>query len=389
MWEQMTRLFPDHVALSDPLHGFGDDMTYSQASAAITRMAGFLQELGVQKGDKIALFSENSYRWSLVDSAILQAGAVDVVRGATAPVDELKFIYSDSGSKACVVENVELLEKLVKQAKLGTEVEPEFVVVMYPKDKSGETIKREAGLGSSSTRVVTVDEMLQSSSSYTPVSVEEEDTATLLYTSGTTGHPKGVVLTHGNLLHQMLENVYSPSLPLEPLPGDVFLCILPCWHIFERFAEYYSLVRGAKLVYSSVKTFKSDLLRHRPHILVAVPRLYENVFQGVQAKFAAGSSLQRMLVAFFTAVATKKMEAKRSLLNAAAIEPQDQPAFLQRSPAKKLLDQLVSMLTVFLLAPFAAIGDRLIWSKVREGLGGRIKCLISGGSKLPTALDNF
>lgn len=116
--------------------------------------------------------------------------------------------------------------------------------------------------------------------------VSSNDVATLLYTSGTTGKPKGVVLSHGNLLHQMLYSSFSRTQPLDPVPGDVQLSILPCWHVFERAAEYYGLSHGVTLVYSSVRTFKSDLVAHQPHFLIAVPRLYETIYNGVIAKFA-------------------------------------------------------------------------------------------------------
>ena len=244
-------------------------------------------------------------------------------------------------------------------------------------------------------QVVTMEELEAlgsaggSESVYEPVAVWEDDMATLLYTSGTTGRPKGVVLTHGNLLHQMLDNSYASTAPMEPCPGDVQLCILPCWHIFERFAEYYALLRGATLVYSSVKTFKQDLAEYTPQVLIAVPRLYENIYQGVMQKFAGGSAVQRGIVALVMWISRTHINAKRLVNNAKMMSFNEQVAWQRQSALQRSVRRWVAAAILWALTPLACVGDKLVWSKVRQGLGGRIKCLVSGGSKLPVALDDF
>lgn len=394
LWDQMRRVCPNHVALKDPIHDGGVQLTYEEAAARISHLASGLQTLGLEKGDKIGLFAENSYRWCLIDGAVLKTGAVDVVRGALGPVKELDFILKDSESKAAIVDNVQLLKSLVTESgpAIGLPEGPDaFAVVIYSEGKSGAQIKEECGLGDSPLRVVTMEELeaLGSAGAYEHVAVSEEDVATLLYTSGTTGRPKGVVLTHGNLLHQMIDNSYAATSPMEPCPGDVQLCILPCWHIFERFAEYYALLRGATLVYSSVKTFKKDLQEYTPQVLIAVPRLYENIYQGVLQKFAAGSVVQRGIVALVMFVSRKHMEARRVVNNARMVGLDEQAAWQQQSPFQRSARRLAAKAVQVVLGPLARVGDKLVWSKVRDALGGRVKCLVSGGSKLPVALDDF
>ena len=403
LWEQMRRVCPDHVALNDPMHDGGVKLTYSEAAERITHLAGGLQALGVAKGDKIGLFAENSYRWALIDGAVLKAGAVDVVRGALGPVAELSYILANSDSKACIVEKPQLLQTLVEAngptlalpSHASGDAHLPFVVVLYSGGKTGQQIKAECGMADSAVRVVTMDELAvlgvaaDGEPAFRHVDVSKDDVATLLYTSGTTGRPKGVVLSHGNLLHQMLDNSYAGEEALEPCPGDVQLCILPCWHIFERFAEYYALVRGATLVYSSVKTFKSDLAEHKPQVLIAVPRLYENVYQGAMAKLASGSVVQRAVVALVMWVSRTHMLARRHVTNTAPVTMEEQGRRQQRSAFESVVRRYSAMAVQCLLTPLQRVGDKLVWSKVRQGLGGEIKCLVSGGSKLSVTLDDF
>lgn len=106
--------------------------------------------------------------------------------------------------------------------------------------------------------------------------LQPQDLLTLVYTSGTTGHPKGVALSHGNILHQLNHISLDDSDRRNPTAGDCLLALLPCWHIFQRSAELFALTRGAAMVYSSVRTFKADLATYKPHFLIVVPRLLEN-----------------------------------------------------------------------------------------------------------------
>lgn len=128
--------------------------------------------------------------------------------------------------------------------------------------------------------VVAVEEVLALGAKHRPhyraPELHPHDLVTLVYTSGTTGMPKGVMLTHGNLLHQINHISLDDSDRRNPGAGDVVLSLLPCWHIFERSAELFALSRGAALVYSSVRAFKADLAAYRPHFLIVVPRLLEN-----------------------------------------------------------------------------------------------------------------
>jgi long-chain acyl-CoA synthetase len=207
-----------------------------------------------------------------------------------------------------------------------------------------------------------------------PITKSENDLATLIYTSGTTGQPKGVMLSHGNLLHQ----VRNLNAIFQPDPGDRVLSILPSWHSYERSCEYFSLAQGCTQIYTSIRTFKQDLKQFSPQLMVGVPRLWESLYEGIQKQFSEQSATKQKLVRFLLEKSEKYVIAKRIADNLSLDH-------LHASPGERLKARIQSLL----LYPLHAIGDKLVYGKIRQAVGNKVKILVSGGGSLARHLDTF
>lgn len=393
IWKELAVNCPDNRAVLDEhLCDIKIDYTFAQMEDKVRRSAAAFKNLGVTKGVNVAVLGENSAMWLIIDHGIQLAGGTSAVRGADAPLDELRYIYEHSDSAGiAVLQDVDLLKKLSKDAKakgltnLGLKNDsfgPVKTVILMHKGKTTDdaikTIGKENGV-----QVRVLSELLESTppASYKEFpALDRSDLSTIVYTSGTTGRPKGVMLSHGNLLHQTGHRL-APTKSYdeaEPLPGELMLSLLPVWHITERTFELFMLSRGCHVVYSGIRWFKNDLAKHQPQWMVLVPRVLEKVALGVQDKFASGSAVAKALVKLFTA--TKNMKNTHDKIRKGLVVGNDAP-----SP----MDAIISTLIVKALVPLNFVGDKLVWSKVQAGFGGRQRSIISGGSALAGGLETF
>ncbi|CEL94456.1 unnamed protein product [Vitrella brassicaformis CCMP3155] len=414
MWPLLTERFGDRTALKDPYHGGEGDgeggraLTYRQLDEEIRSLGSGLATAGLLKGDKVTFIAENSHRWIITDQAIMLAGGISIPRGAAADLKELLFILGHSESSVIVAETPAVLDKLLHYVYVEAPALPDvdltalkkrlkFAVVLYddPSAKGGHLSLQ--GVATKYQKNLTVygyDALVTHGSTYSsafrPVALGPDDVATIMYTSGTTGRPKGAVLRQRNLLHQINTNTFSGQeivdkdkdgllgYNMNPFPGDRFLSILPTWHIFERAAEYWGLSRGTEMIYTTKLHFKTDLSKFSPHYLIAVPRLYETVVKGVEKKFQEGSPVKRGLVRLLRSVSRKYVKARRIVRNRNLFD--FNPGFITR---------LKSRLAMVFLWPLYKVASVLLWKKIRDGLGGSMKVLISGGAALPMKVEDF
>lgn len=353
----------ERVALHSP-HGKPEViLTYGELEAQIRQFAGGLQALGVQPGERIALFADNSPQWLIADQGIMMTGAANVVRSSQADCDELVFILGNSGSTGLVVEDRATLKKLRSHLD---DLPLKFVVLLSD----------EAGSEDTAFNLMPFSQViaLGQERAFQPVPIQHDTLATLLYTSGTTGKPKGVMLTHGNLLHQ----VVTVGVIVQPQPGDRVLSILPTWHAYERSCEYFLLSQCCSQVYTNLRSVKRDLAEYKPHYMVAVPRLWESIYEGVQKKFRDEPANKQKLINFFLTQSQHYVVAKRTYQN----------LNLQRfNPS--LVERLGAGLSAALRWPIHRLGDVLVYRKVREATGGEIRQVISGGGSLAAHLETF
>ena len=362
IWPRAQERFGETVALIDPHAQPEVVLTYTQLYQQIQQFAAALQALGVQPTARVALFADNSPRWLIADQGIMTAGAVDVVRGSQTDKDELLFILADSGSTALVVEDCKTLKKL--SPSLDSLSLPLVILLSDEVPADG------------SLKVLNFPQLMAAGSNQPlqPVNQDREALATLLYTSGTGGKPKGVMLSHGNLLHQ----VVAFGTVLQPQVGDRALSILPIWHSYERTPEYYLLSQGCTQIYTNIRYVKQDLKAFKPNYMAGVPRLWESIYESAQKQFREQPPSKQRLIDSLLNISQRYIEARR-IVQGLSLERQ--------SPS--INERLVAGMQTAALWPIHALADRLIYQQVRAATGGELKQWISGGGSLARHLENF
>ena len=364
VWPIVAAKYGDCLALYDPHTNPETKYTYRELAEAINQFAAGLQALGVQPQEKIALFSENRPRWMVADQGIMTAGAVDAVRGANSDKAELLFILKNSDSIGLIVQDITVLSKIAGELSgLGLR----FIILL-----TDEAPEIEADLGGA--RLLNFSEVMGLGGERVPMTFDRNSMATLMYTSGTSGMPKGVMLSQSNLLSQ----IFGASSVVSVGPGKKVLSILPIWHCYERSFEYFTLSQGCSQIYTNIRSVKNDFKTHSPQYMVAVPRLWESIYEGVQKNFREQPEGKQKLVKFFLDKSLEYVRARRIVrgLDLDHMEP---------SAGQKLL----AGLKMIFLWPIHQLGDRLVYSKVREAMGGEVDYLVSGGGSIADYLEDF
>ncbi|GMP78130.1 hypothetical protein CsSME_00034173 [Camellia sinensis var. sinensis] len=385
IWRSSAERFGDRVALVDPYHDPPLTMTYKQIEQEILDFSEGLRVIGVKPGEKLALFADNSCRWLIADQGIMATGAINVVRGSRSSVEELLQIYNHSESVALAVDNPEFFNRIAET--FCSQAATKFVILLWG-EKSNLISKVLEGLSVYNYKEI-IDlgcesrmRLLESRDArqhYTYEAINSDDVATLVYTSGTTGNPKGVMLTHKNLLHQ-INNLWD-IVPAEPV--DRFLSMLPPWHAYERACEYFIFTHGVEQVYTTVKYLKEDLRRYQPNYLISVPLVYETLYNGIQKQISTSSTARMLVALFFINISLAYMDFKRIYEGKYLTKSQKQPSYLVSA-----LDWLWARIISLILWPVHILAKKLVYNKIHSAIGIS-KAGISGGGRLPSHVDKF
>ena len=379
LWPVVAERFPNTTALYEPHREPEVRLTYAELERQIRQFADGLQGLfGLRSADpasettgeepeadrlptRVALFANNSLRWLLADQGILATGACNVVRGADADPAELGYILQDSGSIGLVADSPALLEKLRSHLP---ESAVAWVVLL-----DGDTPEFDIP-------VKTFAQVMErgAEATFQPPKLQKSDLATLLYTSGTTGRPKGVMLSHGNLLHQ----IEMLSLVFAPAHGTRVLSILPTWHVFERSCEYIMLSQGCTQIYTNLRFFKKDLRAIAPQLIVGVPRLWESLYEGVMKSLREQPPGKQRFARLCLDNSMRYVEARRVVRQ-----------MTLAAKSASLGDRLVKALEILLRLPLHAIARRLVYRKILEATGGALDVVVSGGGALAMHVETF
>lgn len=351
-------------------------LTYRQFGEDVEALGFGLLSLGVRPGDHVGLISDNRLEWILTDLAILGVGAADVPRGSDTTVQELAYILRHAECKVVVVENAEVLFKVLK---IKDELPDLKTIVVMDEEYHGgpeDAVPLDVLLKSGrKERASSPRKFLDAAADVKPT-----DVATIIYTSGTTGVPKGVVLTHANIMHNV--DVLPDYFGIKP--GHIFMSILPPWHVFERTVEYIILASGVSLAYS--KPLRQVLLRDfellRPHYIASVPRVWEGLYKGILNNVRQQPPSKQRL--FFTLLKLSMWYSKSWRV----IERRE-PRFGPLLPWEQFLRLAKAVITVTLLAPIYQFANHKVFSAIRLKTGGRLVLPISGGGALPQHVDEF
>jgi long-chain acyl-CoA synthetase len=310
-----------------------------------------LADLGIQAGDRVGLISENRPEWSIVDLAILSAGAVVVPLYTTQAPDQIKFILEDSGARALMISG----GRILKHARAGFEGIDGLTDIIVFDPKSAEGVNRAVTLETVETRGAKIDRENAKAFARLLGRGRPEDLATIIYTSGTTGEPKGVMLTHDNFI----ANVRSITTGLPISPTDVSLSVLPLSHIFERTVFYVFAYVGVAVHYAASFDQVGEFLREvKPTIMTAVPRLFEKVYHRIIKKGTSAGGTKAKIFEWSLAVGQRVAELEDKK---------------QRVPLS--------------LRAKHGVADRIVFTKWREGIGGRLRYFVSGGAPLSPTLS--
>jgi long-chain acyl-CoA synthetase len=341
------------AALSRKVDGNYQDISYDELGIRVKEFALGLMQLGVGKGDRVALLSENRPEWAISDLATVAIGGVDVPMFPTLTSAQVEYILRDSSAKLICVSNAKQLEKVKSFSENVSSLEQ--VVVFDGEDvETSDSIHTFDAVCDMGKTAENGDEVYQKSSE----GVTPDDIATIIYTSGTTGDPKGAVLTHNNFM----SNVSACQKIVDFTSEDVFLSFLPLSHVFERMGGHYlPLACGATIAYAeSPFTVAQNMREVRPTVMLSVPRLYEMMHERILNSVREGSPLKQKLFHWSVGVGEQVSSAIQE----------------KRAPSSVLKLK-------------AGIADKLVFQKLKAATGGRLRFFVSGGAALPKSIAQF
>ena len=392
MYDTLVQMFDEHVnANPDYVAQLSRDgaskfkpVTYIELQRRIRALAAALRRLGVRRNEIIAIISDNRAEWLVADMAILSLGAIDTPRGRDAMDYEIEYILKETKASIAFVENYDMakrvdalvpslpsLKTLIIIDERGID-DPDKVAssfnleILYYKKllSEGQDLLNDPSVVSDIEHEISLG--------------KGDDTATIIFTSGTTGKPKGVMISHKGILFQLDGMIqYFPDIK----PQMIWLAVLPIWHAFERMINYLVLRYDNIIAYSKPigKIMLVDMATVKPHFMCSVPRIWETVKAGVNQTLKTKKPIERKMFNFFLSVG-------KSYSKASALVEGRMPDYEKRSRA---LDFIRGIIPYICLRPLYALGRKLAFSQVLSKLGPNFVLGISGGGTISKDVESF
>ena len=381
MFKKVAEQYPDIAA--QYYHGSDGNfvgVTYKEAFQNSLDFGAGLLSMGIKRGDRIGLISDNRREWLQADMGLLSIGAIDVPRGSDAMPTDLSYILSFSECETVIVENPAQMRKIIA---LKNDLPLVKCLISFDPINSTDIKQCEdAGM-----KLIFFADVIEEGKRFRFINsgvVEAElekgewdDLAGIIFTSGTTGTPKGVMLSHGNFLTQLDELPERIFLN----PGERALVVLPVWHVFERLCEYVILIQAAALCYSKPvgSVLLSDFQKINPQLIPAVPRVFEAVYDGIYRKMRKTGGLTYAIFSFFVNVSKLHCKIDRKLFHKTARFTHD---YL-------FLWWPTLVIPWLFFYPLRLLGGVVVFKKIRAMLGNNFRAGISGGGAYPQAIDEF
>ncbi len=353
MFFDITGRYPDRGLFFEKIGGEWQGYTGNEVRSAVRELASGLTALGIKKGEHIGIVSENCPRWAFSDYACAVSGLVSVAIYPTLIAAQIQYIADHSEVRLVFAENKRQVQKLVEIKKEC----PHLQTIVCFDDSAEFTEDYIISFGSVlKLGQAYIEKNPELDWSARSAEIKPDDLHTLIYTSGTTAEPKGVMLTNRNLM----SNVEGCQIANPTDENDIFLSVLPLSHVFERTGEYYAMVRGGRIYYAEdIARMVKNLEEIQPTIMFAVPRLFEKMYTRITAKLASGSSIKRKIADWAIAVGEETSRCRKA----------------GRIGAIQSLKNTVA--------------DRLVFSKIKVLFGKRFKWFICGGAPLSPEIGKF
>lgn len=353
IFQQTVAQFGDRPALMYKEGGRYRSITFREFSRRVEHLSAFLMEVGVGHGERVALLSENRPEWVIADQAVLAIGAIDVPVYPTLTGSQVAQLLNDCEAMAAVVSTRAQLEKLLSVA---ADI-PSLQLILVMDELEGHLPDRVHRFGEALRQGEASRDRMRDDLKGRREVIRPDDLASIVYTSGTTGEPKGAMLTHRNFS----SNALTAAGVLGIEPTDIELSFLPLSHVFERVVYYALLSSGSTIAYAeSIETLPQNLIEVRPTLLVSVPRVLEKIYNRTHEKMENDSPLKREV--FYTALEIGEFFHKVMNEEGRVVFPTN---FLYQA------------------------ADRLVFKQIREALGGRLRFIVSGAAPLTAEIGRF
>jgi long-chain acyl-CoA synthetase len=382
---ETARRYPDRLSHKWKLKDRSGSHTYAEFARAIRILTAGFKAAGVSRGDHVGFFVNNRFEWICTDFALMALGAVSVPRGSDTSPKEVEFIFRHSDSRFLIAETVEQLASFHDAFDPSTWERCDAVFVVEG-DAASDAASIPAALAKAAKFYASIMEEGERAYASEPDLIETLDTAidnndllTIVYTSGTTGNPKGVMLSHANFIQNLVAN--TPRLQIDIEKAETTVVMLPSWHVYERAFEYCGLASGLTFVYSSAGRFAADLLAEKPQVLISVPRIWESIHQKLIKAFSEMPSAKRRLI--LALIKNNQAWMTSSLyLRGCYVCLRD------RAALEKAFANVWHALRLAALSPGHALAG-VLFKPFKEKVGGRLRLATCGAGSLPKYLDEL